>query len=427
MVLKSKINQIKGKLQETRDVQSQHIVALDIGTEFVKALVGRLDGEKIEILGVGRQRQRLSDMHSGAIADIAGVVENCDKALTQAEKRAQVSARRAIIGIAGELVKGSTTTIKYQRPDPEKEISLEEMELIIQRVQDRAHSQAKSQLAWETGNSEVDIKLVNSAVVGLVIDGYKVTNPIGFKGKNIAIQIFTAFAPMLHIGALERTASELDLELIAVAAEPFAVARSIIGTDASNNMSAILLDVGGGTTDIAVLDDGGVQGTRMFGIGGRAFTRTIASDLDIDFDLAEDVKLNFGTEKLSESRTKKVKSSVDKTLEVWLDGVELGLSEFTRMDHLPNKILLCGGGASLNSVVNSLKEEDWYKNLPFTKKPSVHLIEPDQVVGIVDTTSKIKDHTYITAMGLLRVGYDTIESTDGSDSLKDRVNKMLRI
>ena len=98
------------------------------------------------------------------------------------------------------------------------------------------------------------------------IDGYKVSNPIGFQGKDVAIQIYTAFAPMVHIGALERTAAELDLELVAVAAEPFAVARAVLGNDDNPNYTAILCDIGGGSTDIAVVNDGGVEGTRMFGV-----------------------------------------------------------------------------------------------------------------------------------------------------------------
>ncbi len=57
----------------------------------------------------------------------------------------------------------------------------------------------------------------------------KLVTRIGFQGRDVAIQIYTAFAPMVHIGALERTASELDLELLAVAAEPFAVSRSCFG------------------------------------------------------------------------------------------------------------------------------------------------------------------------------------------------------
>ncbi|MCA9313531.1 hypothetical protein KDA08_04445, partial [Candidatus Saccharibacteria bacterium] len=84
----------------------QLIVGLDIGTEFVKALIARVNGDELEVIGVGRAHQSLSDMQSGAISDIAGVVANCNKALTQAEDMAGVSPRQAVIGIAGELVKG---------------------------------------------------------------------------------------------------------------------------------------------------------------------------------------------------------------------------------------------------------------------------------------------------------------------------------
>lgn len=62
-----------------------YIVALDIGTEFVKALIAKFEGDELQIIGVGRCRQDVSDMHSGAIADIAGVVRNCEEALAQAE------------------------------------------------------------------------------------------------------------------------------------------------------------------------------------------------------------------------------------------------------------------------------------------------------------------------------------------------------
>ncbi len=404
------------------------VVALDIGTEFVKAIVGRIHGDSVEIVGVGRTRQQLADMQSGAIADIAGVVDNCDVALSQAEREAGLDARNVVIGIAGELVKGSTSTVKFRRSNSKEPIDEAEMQRIIDKVQIRTSENARKQLALETGNKNVDVKLVNSALVSIQIDGYKVTNPIGFQGGEVSIGLYTAFAPMIHIGALERTADELDLDLTAVAAEPFAVARSVIGTDASSTMSAILIDVGGGTTDIAVVNDGGVQGTKMFGIGGRSFTRTISSDLGIDFEAAEAIKLKIGTDKLSDQNEKLAQSSIGKTLEVWLSGVELALSEFNMIDHLPNKVLLCGGGASLAPLVEALNERDWYKALPFTRKPSVQYIKPSQVVGIVDKTDSIHDHTYITAMGLLRVGVDTISGNDiGDQSIKDKFNKMLRV
>ena len=417
------------KLRASRktNAANDYIVALDIGTEFVKALIAKVDGDVLSIVGVGRARQELSDMHSGAIADIAGVVRNCEDALSEAENKAGLQAKSVVIGIAGELVKGVTNTIRYRRPQPDRPLDTAEMEFIIEKVQERAQGKAQKQIALETGNEEVEVKLVNSALVSIHIDGYKVSNPIGFQGRDVAVQIYTAFAPMVHIGALERVADELSLELLAVAAEPFAVSRSVLGTDASSNFTAILADVGGGTTDIAVVNDGGVEGTKMFGIGGRSFTRTIATEMNLSYTDAEKLKVNISNSQIKPSVAKEVNAAIDKTLEVWVAGVELALSEFDSVDHLPNRILLCGGGASLAKLVTALQTEDWYKDLPFTKKPSVHYIQPSEVIGITDTTGDVNDHTFITAMGLLRVGYDTMIGGGDGDTMKEKLNRILRI
>ncbi|PKL31332.1 hypothetical protein CVV43_03100 [Candidatus Saccharibacteria bacterium HGW-Saccharibacteria-1] len=417
------------KLRKSRKEHSanDYIVALDIGTEFVKALIAKLDGDQLEIVGMGRARQQVSDMYSGAIADISGVVRNCEDALSEAEDQAGLQAKRVVIGIAGELVKGVTNTIRYRRPRPDKPLDAAEMEFIIEKVQERAQTKAQKQIALETGNVDVEIKLVNSALVAIHIDGYKVSNPIGFQGHDVAVQIYTAFAPMVHIGALERVAEELSLELLAVAAEPFAVSRSVLGTDASSSFTAILADVGGGTTDIAVVNDGGVEGTKMFGIGGRSFTRTIASELDLSYEDAEKLKVNIESTQIKPSVVKDVNAAIDKTLEVWISGVELALSEFDSADHLPNRILLCGGGSSLKKLVDALQKQDWHEDLPFTKKPTVHHIHPSEVVGISDSTGLVNDHTFITAMGLLRVGYDTMIGSSDTDTIKDKLNRILRI
>lgn len=408
-------------------IDRNYIVAVDIGTEFVKAMIAKIEGDDLEVVGVGRARQDVSDMHSGAIADISGVVRNCEEALAEAEDQAGLQAKRAVIGIAGELVKGTTNTIRYRRPQPDRPLDEAEMEFIIDKVQERAQIKAQRQIALETGNDDVEIKLVNSALVGIHIDGYKVSNPLGFQGKDVAVQIYTAFAPMVHIGALERVADELALELVAVAAEPFAVSRSVLGTDASSSFTAILADVGGGTTDIAVVNDGGVEGTKMFGIGGRSFTRTIATELDLTYDQAEKLKVNIDNENIKPAVKKHLDVAIDKTLDVWMAGVELALSDFESVDHLPSRILLCGGGSSLEELVDALSTRDWYKELPFTRKPTVHHIQPSEVSGIKDKTGTITDHTFITAMGLLRVGYDTMIGASESDNIKEKLNRILRI
>lgn len=417
------------KLRKSHKAPSDndYIVALDIGTEYVKALIAHLNQDQLEIVGVGRAHQDLSDMHSGAIADIAGVVRNCEQALAQAEEAAGLQAKRVVIGIAGELVKGVTDTIRYRRPQPDRPLDDAEMEFIIEKVQERAHNKAQKHIGLETGNDQVEVKLVNSALVGIHIDGYKVSNPIGFQGRDVAVQIYTAFAPMVHIGALERVADELSLELLAVAAEPFAVSRSVLGSDGNSTFTAILADVGGGTTDIAVVNDGGVEGTKMFGIGGRSFTQTIASDMNLSYKDAEKLKVNIDHDQIKPTVKKEVGEALDKTLEVWLAGVGLALGEFDSVDHLPNRILLCGGGSSLKKLVEALEGAEWHQDLPFTRKPTVHHIDPTEVIGVTDTTGAVTDHTFITAMGLLRVGYDTLVGSGEGDSLKDKLNRLLKI
>jgi cell division protein FtsA len=408
----------------------QYFVGLDIGTEFVKALIGHVaeDGSGIEIVGVGRAHQGLSDMQAGAISDIASVVENCDKALNEAETQANVSVRTAIIGIAGELVKGTTTTVRVARKRATEPLDVIEMEKIINLVQERAETRAKQQLAWELGGKSVEVRLVNSALVSIEIDGYPITNPIGFQGKDVVVQLYTAFAPLIHIGALEKTAQELDLDLLAVAAEPFAVARAVIGNNSNQNLSAILMDVGGGTTDIAVINDGGVQGTKMFGIGGRAYTHAVERDLSVDFEQAEVLKVGLSANTVPSQKRPAVEAALNKTADTWIGGIELALGEFTKLDHLPHRMFLCGGGSSLDLLMDKLEQTDWYRSLPFTRKPSVHHIRPEQVVGITDKTGLVNDHTFITAMGLLRVGMDTLQfNTDDTGSIREKIDKMLSV
>jgi len=411
------------------DSDQQLIIGLDIGTENIKALIARVAPDnQLEIVGVGRDHQSLTDMQAGAIADIAAVVANCDQALNQAEQQSGLSGRSAIIGIAGELVKGNTTTVRFKRKNPDKRIDVAEVDKIFSVVQEKAEVVAKKQLASETGGKEIGLKLVNSALISIEIDGYGVTNPISFQGQDVQVQLYTAFAPLVHIGAIERVADQLDLDLLTVAAEPFAVARSVIGDNPNANLSAILIDVGGGTTDIAVVNEGGVEGTKMFGIGGRSFTKSIARDFNIDFEKAEALKLGLSDGRTSATHRRRVESAIDKTLSVWISGVQLALEEFKRLDHLPHTILLCGGGASLEKLTDLLDKSDWFDDLPFSKKPQIKLIQPDQVVGIKDITGIIDDHTFITAMGLLRVGMDTLLQYDKpADGPMDRINRILKI
>ena len=242
--------------------------ALDVGTEFAKALVFDIDpGGHGTVRGVGRKRQGLSHMQSGTVADIAAVVDNCAVALQEAEEMAGFRPTQVVIGIAGELVKGFTTTHSQERKKPDQPITEAELQRLIDVVQREALHEAERAITWETGLPHVDVRLVHAAVTGASIDGYALTNPVGFQGRHVKIGIFNAFAPLVHLGALQSVASQLDLELLEIVAEPYAVAR-VLGSDHIRQAGALFVDVGGGTTDVALVRQGGIEGTRMFALGG---------------------------------------------------------------------------------------------------------------------------------------------------------------
>lgn len=408
------------------------ILGLDIGTEFVKAVLAR-PGKKgeLEILGVGKAKQYENNMHAGAIADIPAVVEICEKALVDVEEEAGERANLAVVGIAGELIKGSTTTVNYNRKNPNKPITESEMQEIVKKVQQKSGEVAKKTVALETGNDNVEVRLINSAIVSLSIDGYKISNPIGFKGSDIVIQFFTAFAPLIHVAAIEKVCAELNLDLLTVAVEPFAVCRACLGDDLESNFSGIVMDIGGGTTDIAVVEDGGVEGTKMFSIGGRSFTHQIAESLGVDFDTAENYKLDFDSGKLNDRVKSKVETALSRNTSVWLTGVEVALEEFDNTGSLPRDILLCGGGASLSLLQETLAVSDWYKNLPFSRRPVIHLIDvaelPDFITDHLSAESMGKlDHSFATALGLLRVGVDTLAGAPEENKLRSKIAKLLQ-
>lgn len=406
-------------------IEDQYAIALDIGTEFAKSLIFKVEDGKGYVIGAGRQRQRLSDMSGGGITDIHGVVKNCQKALERAAEQAQIMPTQVIMGIAGELVKGNTTTIKYTRPNPKTNITLEELKDIISRVQRRSFDRARQILAWETGHSEIDVKLVNAAVVDVKIDGYKVINPLGFQGREVQVGVFNAFAPIVHLSAIQTVAEELGLDLLSVVADPYALAKSI-GPKESTEFSAIFIDIGGGTTDIAVVRQGGVEGTKMFALGGRSFTKRISSVMGVSFDEAEEIKIKYSAGTLEADDQVFVQKALETDCQVWFSGVELTLEEFSSLELLPSKILMCGGGSNLKGLAEILEKAEWNKKLPFARKPTVHFIKSKDVENIIDETESLNHLWDITPMSLANMAIDLVGHESVMDSILNKIVAGLR-
>lgn len=392
---------------------SDCFLALDIGTEFVKVLVLRNDKDRQRgiVIGYGQARQNLGHMNSGAVSDISGVATTCSKAIEIAQQNAGVKkVQKAIVGIAGELVKGTTTTVHYERSKPEIRIDLPELKNIIQKVQWKALDRIRQQLAWETGQNEVDVRLINATVVSVKIDGYRIANPMGFQGRDVSISIFNAYAPMVHLGALQKIADEIDVELLSIAAEPYAVAQSM-GTYNNPDFGAIIIDIGGGTSDVALVRNGGLEGTVMFALGGRAFTKRLADSFKMSFDEAEKLKLRYSAGALNEEIGSRIDKIFQQDCDVWATGLEIALESFSNYDLLPQRVLLCGGGSGLPGIKKVLAGGLWSDKLPMSQQPRISYIQPRDIVNIIDQTKTLRSPQMVAPMSLANLALN-IESGD---------------
>jgi cell division protein FtsA len=381
------------------------LVALDVGTEFAKALVlaitpdeeGRLVGS---VRGSGRQRQGLTHMQSGTVSDIDAVVANCSRALGEAREMAGLQATSAVIGIAGELVKGTTSNGAVRREDPHAPMTEAELQQIVEQVQIEALADAERRIAWESGVERLDVRLVHAAVVELKIDGYPVSNPIGFTGAQLELSVFNAFAPMVHLGALQSVASQLGLKLLGVIAEPYAVA-TCLDPGELGDAGAVFVDIGGGTTDVALVRHGGISGTKMLALGGRAFTKGLAERFALSFPRAEALKLAAAEGDLPEQVERDLLAeALAEDAAVWLGGVELMISDLAEGELLPGRVYLCGGGAELPQIVAALDGDEWWHRLPFARKPQVRPLSPEDVVGLHDASGQLATRQDVTPMAL---------------------------
>ncbi|MBQ7802679.1 rod shape-determining protein [Candidatus Saccharibacteria bacterium] len=422
------------------------LLALDIGSEFVKCALATpvnpdkpekalkfkdtLKSGKLKLLGFSKARQTPGNMSGGAISDIPGVVASCEEALSNLEEKTGERAKTVVVGISGELVKGNTTTIRYRRDTPNKSITEAELKELLEKIEAHAEEKVKTELSLETDNPEVELSLINSALVSLSIDGYKINNPVGFRGGEVLIEYYTAFAPAIAISAIEKVCVELELDLLAVVVEPFAVCRACLGDEVDVDFSAILMDIGGGTTDIAVVDCGGICGTKMFNIAGQAFTRQVSESLGVRLETAEKYKVNLENEDiLSDTLINKTTGVLNRSLSVWLAGVALALEDFKNVSPLPSDIFLSGGSSALLPLEEALATSDWYKSLPFERRPLVHLLDPFSLPDFIFPEEKEAelslDSSFITSLGLLRVAVDTLLAAPEAKGLKAKLTKLL--
>ena len=413
----------KFKFLRKRSEYYRHFTVLDIGTDLIKVLVVRRDGADGEVLGVGREPQAPAAMSGGAIADLESVIQSSNRALEAAEDMAKTVPGQVIVGIAGELIKGFSSTIAYPRENSKARVRSSEISTMLQMVQRRALREAQHLLELERSYGQLEARLVHSSITNVRVDGYPVTNPVGFTGKNLEVTVFNTFAPMTHINAIDTVVRELDLELAGAVAQPYALARACASEETWAE-GGIFIDIGGGTTDVALVRQGGIEGTRMFALGGRAFTGA-----GLAFRARyEEAEAPASEVLLSAELHRQVSELLCADAEVLLQGLALSVKELSRGERLPTSIYLCGGGSLLPELTLEMVKNNWAAGLPFPKEPRIrHLVPPD-VRNVTDSTGQLSSPQDIAPMGLANHALRTeAEERDNVNTVMRRVLSAIKV
>ena len=210
---------------------------------------------------------------------------------------------------------------------------------------------------------------------------------------------------LLKIGGGSEPHVGLDLTLVTMVAEPYALARCL-SRNASADSGAIFIDIGGGTTDIAMVRQGGIEETRMFALGGRTFTRRLAAHKGLSIKDAEKLKVNYSLGTLKGNEKEEIQQIFTSEVQTWMDSVELLIEELAKGELLPPAVYMVGGGSGLPDLYEKLESFPWTERLPFSHHPIIQTIQPGMVTSIADPNHLLKNAQDITPMAL---AYQAIE------------------
>ena len=247
------------------------------------------------------------------------------------------------MGIAGEYIQGVSIVVNYQREENfDKEVTAKEQERIITQVQAQIEENGKEDLSQRTGLKNEDIQILHITPTGLAIGGMPVNSLVGYKGRDVKLNFYASFAPKTYIEALRKVATGLNLEVMGIVSQPFAVARAHAGGE-HTDFSAIFVDIGGGTTDIAVVQNGNISETQMFAFGGRVFTKELAKLTNSDIRHAEHRKIKYSQKDLPKEVSRKVQKAMYSTANLWMRTFKAAMESCEEKDSFPPHIYLCGG------------------------------------------------------------------------------------
>ncbi|MBR1513079.1 MAG: cell division protein FtsA [Bacteroidales bacterium] len=268
------------------------IVGLDIGTTKVACIVGRkTDNGKIEILGYGKTIS--TGVRRGVVTNIFDTVEAIKTAVKQASDQSGVEINRVSVGIAGQHIKSLQHRGVLMRDNHEAVISEEELERLRNDT---------FKINMTPGEEIIDVIRQDTYV-----DGELATNPVGMLGNKIEANFHVIIGQTSAAKNIIKCIQSAGLDMDYMILEPIASAQAVLDEE-EKDAGVVLVDIGGGTTDIAIFKDKKIQHTAVIPFGGNIITDDICSGCSIIKHYAEEVKVKFGSALARENRDDEVVS-----------------------------------------------------------------------------------------------------------------------
>ncbi|MDL2227738.1 cell division protein FtsA [Odoribacter sp. OttesenSCG-928-L07] len=389
--------------------KSEIIVGLDIGTTKIAVVVGREDEEgKIEILGHGTVES--VGVKRGVVANIDQTVESIKRAVKKAEDDSDVDISEVHVGIAGQFIKSIQHRGSIIRTNVEDEISTEDI---------RKMTESMKNIAVDAGD-----EIIAVFPQEYTVDGESgISNPVGMAGKCIESNFHIITAQTTSVKNIMKCVQRAGLELKSLALEPIASAEAVLSAE-EKEAGVVLVDIGGGTTDVAVFHDNVLRHTAVIPFGGEIITEDIREGCTIIKKYAEDLKIKFGSALATEHKNdivsipglrgrepkeiklKNLASIIQARMEEILAQVYVQIKNSGYAKKLIAGVVITGGGSLLNHAVQLTE---------FITGMDTRIGYPNEHLS-VHSDKEIHSPIYATSVGLVKLALDELSDSDSSDS-----------
>ena len=376
-------------------------VGLDIGTTKIVAMIGRKNQYgKLETVGVGKAKSL--GVHRGVVNNITQTIQSIQQAVSEAEASCDVKIQDVTVGIAGQHIRSLQHSDYITRPNAEEVINEEDIERLINQVH---------KLVMLPGEEIIHVLPQDFKVDGQA----EIKEPIGMYGERLEANFHVVLGQVSSIRNIGRCVQTAGLGLAGITLEPLASAKAVLSQE-EKEAGVALIDIGGGTTDLAVFKDGIIRHTAVIPFGGNVITEDIKEGCSIIEKQAELLKIKFGSAWPGENKDNEIVSipglrgrdpkeitlkNLSKIIHARVvEIIEQVYVEIKNYGHEEQKkkliagIVLTGGGSQLNH----LKQLVEYITGMDTRVgyPNEHLAG--------DSDSDITSPLYATAVGLVLDG-----------------------